>query len=68
MLPFEACFQNGILMKISITADKIKHTEQTHNTGSNPYALYRMPPSTGPVKDAKELTVLMMEFAAMKLS
>ena len=22
----------------------------THNTGSRPYALYKMPPSTGPVK------------------
>ena len=55
-------------MKISITADSTKHTMQTHSTGSRPYALYSMPPSTGPIKEAKELTVLMTEFAAMKCS
>lgn len=55
-------------MKISITADIMKHTMQTHNTGFNPYTLYKTPPSTGPIKDAKELIVLMMEFAAIKCS
>ena len=64
--PSEACFWNGISMKISITADIIKHAMQTHNTGSNPYALYKMPPSTGPIKDANELIVLIIEFAAIK--
>ena len=68
ILPSESCFWNGILMKISITADTIKHTMQTHNTGSNPYALYKTPPSTGPINDANELIVLMIELAAIKLS
>ena len=68
ILPFKTCFWNGILMNISITADKVKHTVQTHNTGFNPYALYKMPPSTGPVKEAKELIILIIEFAAIKLS
>ena len=31
---------------------------QTHNTGFSPYALYKTPPSTGPIKDANELIVL----------
>ena len=66
--PPEVCFWNGILMKISITADIRKHTMQTHNTGFNPYALYKIPPSTGPIKDANELIVLIIEFAAIKLS
>ena len=38
--PSEACFWNGILMKISITADIKKQTMQTHKTGFKPYALY----------------------------
>ena len=41
---------------------------QTHNIGFSPYALYKIPPSTGPIKDANELIVLIIEFAAIKLS
>ena len=61
-------FTNGILIKSSITADKTKHVIQTHNTGSSPYVLYKIPPSTGPNNEEKELIVLMMEFAAIKES
>ena len=66
ILPSEAGFRNGILMNISITADKTKHTIHTNNTSFIPYALYRIPPSTGPLKDANELMVLMIEFAAIR--
>ncbi len=41
---------------------------QIHNTGANPYVLYKSPPSTGPVKDAEELTILIIELAAIKCS
>ena len=54
ILPFEFGFRNGILIKISITADITKHIMQTHNIGLIPYVLYKIPPRTGPIKDAKE--------------
>ena len=46
----------------------MKHTIQTHNIGLNPYALYKIPPNTGPVKEAKELMALIIELAAIKFS
>ncbi len=61
-------FTNGILIKSSITADNIKHIIQTYNTGPKPYALYTIPPSTGPNKEAKELIVLIIELAVIKYS
>ena len=51
-----------------IAAEMTKHTIHTHNTGFNPYALYKTPPRTGPSKDAKEVMVLIKEFAIIKCS
>ena len=64
-MPPEAGFRKGMWRNSSIIADSRKHAMQTHRTGLSPQALYRTPPSTGPARAAKELTVLITEFAAI---
>lgn len=68
MLPSERWGSNGIARKSSMTAERKKQTMQIIRTAFSPYALYKMPPSTGPVKAAKELMVLIIEFAAIRWS
>ena len=66
--PFFSCFTQGILIKISITAENRKQHVQTASTASSPYELYKIPPSMGPSSDARELIILMMELAAIRFS
>ena len=63
-----SCFTKGILRNISIIADRKKHIIQIHNTGINPYVLYKIPPKTGPIKAENELIILIIEFAAINWS